>query len=85
MRPAARLGAQDDEFVQLVQRGALPPVALAVRLLHDQLRINLPRQKEPSGSAAGLRWTRGRMDDTPDVRNVLLQLPAASTASPSSR
>lgn len=36
-----RLGAKDDELVQLVEEGALPSAALPASLLHDQLRVHL--------------------------------------------
>lgn len=40
------LGAEDDQPVELVQEGALPAAALRVRLLHDQLRVDLAGQTE---------------------------------------
>lgn len=54
VQPASRLGTEDDQFVQLVQKGVLPSAALPVRLLHHQLQINLSGQKDQSGSAMGL-------------------------------
>lgn len=42
------LGAENNQFVELVEKGVLPSATLPVSLLHDQLWINLGTDKRTS-------------------------------------